>query len=62
MLAGVRGVANPVEQETPFRKNVPLGYRDSRVHASRMADAILNGKAMGKFTEDLNSGEVTREV
>jgi anaerobic dimethyl sulfoxide reductase subunit A len=47
MRSVVERAPNPVEQGFPPRKGVPLFYREPRVHFSKLADAILKGKAGG---------------
>ena len=47
MLAGVDENVNPLAQGIPSKKKVPLGYRENSIHYTKLADAILKGKAGG---------------
>jgi anaerobic dimethyl sulfoxide reductase subunit A len=46
MLSSIERAHNPVEKAYP-RKPGPFSYREPRIHFSRLADAILKGKAGG---------------
>ncbi len=50
MVSAIERAPNPVEKAFPSRKRGPLFYREPRIHFSRLADAILRGKAGGYFT------------
>lgn len=46
MASCIERVSNPVEKAYPLKPG-PLSYREPRVHFSKLADAILKGKAGG---------------
>jgi anaerobic dimethyl sulfoxide reductase subunit A len=51
MVSAIDRAPNPVEKAFPSRKRGPLFYREPRVHFTKLADAILRGKAGGYFTD-----------
>lgn len=51
MVSAMERVPNPVEKAFTSRKKGPLFYREPRIHYSKLADAILKGKAGGYFTD-----------
>jgi len=52
MKSAVERVPNAVEQGIPSRKRGPaFDYREPRIHFSKLADAILKGKAGGYFAD-----------
>jgi anaerobic dimethyl sulfoxide reductase subunit A len=51
MTSAIERAPNPVEKAFPSDRRVPLFYRKPRVHFTRLADAILRGKAGGYFAD-----------
>jgi anaerobic dimethyl sulfoxide reductase subunit A len=51
MRSAMERVPNPVEQDLPSKKRGPLFYREPRIHFSKLADAMLKGKAGGYFCD-----------
>ncbi|MBM4444381.1 MAG: dimethyl sulfoxide reductase subunit A [Chloroflexi bacterium] len=51
MTSAIDRAPNPVERAFPPDRKVPLFYRRPRVHFTRLADAILRGRAGGYFAD-----------
>lgn len=51
MVSAIERVPNPVEKAFTTRKKGPVFYREPRIHYSKLADAILKGKAGGYYTD-----------
>jgi anaerobic dimethyl sulfoxide reductase subunit A len=51
MVSAIDRAPNPVEKAFTTRKKGPLFYREPRIHYSKLADAILTGKAGGYHTD-----------
>lgn len=51
MTSAIERAPNPVEKAFPSDRRGPLFYKKPRIHFSKLADAILKGKAGGYFAD-----------
>ena len=51
MTSAIERAPNPVEKAFPSDRRGPLFYKEPRIHFSKLADAILKGKAGGYFAD-----------
>ena len=51
MTSAIERAPNPVEKAFPSDRRGPLFYKKPRIHFSKLADAILKGKAGGYFSD-----------